>query len=43
MTLAVYPGSFDPFTLGHRDILLSSLNYDRKTNLYKKEAAELKY
>ena len=25
MTLAVYPGSFDPFTLGHRDILLSSL------------------
>ena len=26
MTLAVYPGSFDPFTLGHRDILLRSLN-----------------
>ena len=25
MTLAVYPGSFDPFTLGHRDILLRSL------------------
>ena len=25
MTLAVYPGSFDPFTLGHRDILLGSL------------------
>ena len=25
MTLAVYPGSFDPFSLGHRDILLRSL------------------
>ena len=25
MSLAVYPGSFDPFTLGHRDILLRSL------------------
>ena len=25
MTLAVYPGSFDPFTLGHRDILSRSL------------------
>ena len=25
MTLAVYPGSFDPFTLGHMDILLRSL------------------
>ena len=25
MTLAVYPGSFDPFTLGHRDILFRSL------------------
>ena len=25
MTLAVYPGSFDTFTLGHRDILLRSL------------------
>ena len=25
MTLAVYPGSFDPFTLGHSDILSRSL------------------
>ena len=25
MTLAVYPGSFDPFTLGHRNILSRSL------------------
>ena len=25
MSLAVSPGSFDPFTLGHRDILLRSL------------------
>ena len=25
MTIGVYPGSFDPFTLGHRDILLRSL------------------
>ena len=25
MTLAVYPGSFDPFTLGHWDILLRCL------------------
>ena len=24
MKLAVYPGSFDPFTLGHKDILLRS-------------------
>ena len=26
MKLAVYPGSFDPFTLGHKDILLRSSN-----------------
>ena len=25
MTIGVYPGSFDPFTLGHEDILLRSL------------------
>ena len=24
MKIAVYPGSFDPFTLGHKDILLRS-------------------
>ena len=24
MSFAVYPGSFDPFTLGHKDILLRS-------------------
>ena len=24
MKTAVYPGSFDPFTLGHKDILLRS-------------------
>ena len=26
MKLAVYPGSFDPFTLGHKDILVRSSN-----------------
>ncbi len=25
MTIGIYPGSFDPFTLGHKDILLRSL------------------
>ena len=26
MRIAVFPGSFDPFTIGHKDVLLSSLN-----------------
>ena len=26
MKIAVFPGSFDPFTIGHKDVLISSLN-----------------
>lgn len=26
MRIAVFPGSFDPFTIGHKDVLRSSLN-----------------
>lgn len=30
MKIAVFPGSFDPFTIGHEDIVLKSLNlYDK--------------
>ena len=53
MTLDVYPGSFDPFTLGHRDILLRILkifdqvviavgvNQNKKTLFTAKERVEM--
>ena len=41
---AIYPGSFDPFTLGHFDILKRSLNiFDEITILVSKNDGYLGY